>query len=196
MNIYKNACEKYVPLTKYKPMKREKWMTTEIADLIKTKRKKWFEMSRKERKNKSVRAEYNKLCKKAKKTIKKAVLSYEKDIAKRAKHDLKIIFAYINSKRDMKEAIRILEDESGKRVVEKKEICDVLNRQFSSVFIHEEDGNLPAFQSRTDARLNMESVAAVMTKERIAKCLAGLCPSKSMGADGVHPSVLRYCAEA
>ena len=34
MNIYENACEKYVPLTKYRPMKRDKWMTTEIADFF------------------------------------------------------------------------------------------------------------------------------------------------------------------
>jgi len=50
--------------------------------------------------------------------------------------------------------------------------------------------------SRTQSRLNAESIKAVMTREKVAKCLAALCPSKSMGADGVHPSVLRYCAEA
>ena len=75
----------------------------------------------------------------------------------------------------MKEAIRVLEDELGQRFVERKDVCDVLNRQFSSVFTRE--GELPAFNSRTDARLNMEWVAAVMITVKIAKCFAGLCPS-------------------
>jgi len=89
-----------------------------------------------------------------------------------------------------------LEDESGQRVVERKDICNLLNRQFGSVFINESDGELPAFELRTNTRLHAENVAATITREKVTKFLVGLCPSKSMGADGVHPSVLRYCAEA
>jgi hypothetical protein len=72
----------------------------------------------------------------------------------------------------------------------------MLNIQFSSVFIRESDEKLPEFKSRTNVRLQAEKVAAVITREKVVKLLAGLCPSKSMGADGVHPSVLRYCADA
>jgi len=124
------------------------------------------------------------------------VLDYKRDLASRAKHDPKLVYAYINSKRNTKEAIKVLEDGSGQRVVERKDICDMLNRQFGSVFIREGDGELPVFESRTDARLHAENVAASMTREKIVKFLAGLCPNKSMGADGVHPSKLRFCAEA
>ena len=72
----------------------------------------------------------------------------------------------------------------------------MLNRQFGSVFIREGDGELPVFESRTDARLHNENVAASMTREKIVKFLARLCQNKSMGADVMHSSVLRYCAEA
>ena len=72
-------------------------------------------MSIKERKNRDVRVKYNKLCKKAKKAIKRALRDYERDLASRAKHDPKLMYAYINSKRNTKEAIRVLNDESGQR---------------------------------------------------------------------------------
>jgi len=55
---------------------------------------------------------------------------------------------------------------------------------------------LPEFKSRTNARLHAGNVAAAMTRENVTKFLTKLCPSKSIGADGVHPSVLRYCADA
>ena len=106
------------------------------------------------------------------------------------------MYAYSNSKRNAKEAIRVLEDESGQRVVERKDICNVLNKQFGSVFIREVDRELPEFESRTNARLHAENIASAITREKVTKFLARLCPNKSIGADGVHPSVIRYCAEA
>jgi len=51
-------------------------------------------------------------------SIKKAVLDYERDLSARAKYDPKLVYAYIKSKRNKKEAIRVLDDESGQRVVE------------------------------------------------------------------------------
>ena len=72
----------------------------------------------------------------------------------------------------------------------------MLDKQFGSVFIHEVDRELPEFESRTNARLHAENIASAITREKVTKFLARLCPNKSIGADGVHPSVLCYCAEA
>jgi len=44
--------------------------------------------------------------------------------------------------------------------------------------------------------LHAENLAAGITRKKVTKFLKGLFPSKSMGTDGVHPSVLRYCEEA
>ena len=57
-------------------------------------------MKRKERRNRAVRLEYNRMCKRTKKAIKKAVCDYERDLATRAKHDSKLVYAYINSKKN------------------------------------------------------------------------------------------------
>jgi len=100
LNVYENACAKYVPRTKARPVKRDKWISAEISDLLKEKRKTWFDMSRKERRNRAIRVEYNIMCKK----IKKGLRDYERDLASRAKHDPKLVYAYINSKRNTKEA--------------------------------------------------------------------------------------------
>ena len=78
------------------------------------------------------------------------------------------MYAYINSKRNVKEAIRVLEDESGQRVVDTKDICNLLNKQFGSVFIRESDGELPQFKSMTNARLRAEHVTTVITREKVA----------------------------
>jgi len=177
LNVYQRACAKFVPRTKARPVRRDKWISAEITDMLKEKRKSWFEMGRKDRKNRAVRTAYNKLCKRTKKAIKKAVRDYERDLASRAKRDPKLVYAYINSKRNTKEAIRVLEDESGQQVVERNDICNLLNKQFGSVFIREGDGQLPAFKSRTNARLHAESVATAISREKVIKFLAKLCPS-------------------
>jgi hypothetical protein len=61
-----------------------------------------------------------------------------------------------------------LEDESGQRVVDTKDICNLLNKQFGSVFIRESDGELPQFKSMTNARLRAEHVTTVITREKVA----------------------------
>ena len=87
------ACSgsKFVPQTKARPAKRDKWISSEISKLLKEKKKLWFNMSRKERRNRDVRVEYNRLCKRTEKSIKRAVLDYERDLASRAKHDPKLV---------------------------------------------------------------------------------------------------------
>jgi len=39
LNVYENACAKYVPLTKARPMKRDKWISAEINDLLKKRKR-------------------------------------------------------------------------------------------------------------------------------------------------------------
>ena len=82
--MYNNACFKLLPRTKARPVRSDKWISAEISELLKKKRKTWFDMSRKDRKYRAVRVEYNRLCK----NTKKAVSDYERDLASRAKHEL------------------------------------------------------------------------------------------------------------
>ena len=83
-----------------------------------------------------------------------------------------------------------------KRVVERRDTFNLHNRQFDSVFISDGNGEFSAFESRTPARLHGENVAAAMTRYQVTKFLSGLCLNKSIKADVLHPSVLRYCADA
>ena len=66
----------YQVCTKARTAKHDKWINAEIFDLLKEKRKTWFDMSRKERTNCAVKVDNNRLCKRIKKAIKKAVLDY------------------------------------------------------------------------------------------------------------------------
>ena len=49
LSVYDNVCAKYVPWTIARPVRRDKWISAEISNLLKEKRKTWFVMSRKKK---------------------------------------------------------------------------------------------------------------------------------------------------
>ena len=54
--------------------------------------------------------------------VKAAVKKCEKNIAKNAKKNPKMVYSYVNSKNTVRDSIRALIDENGKRVKDKAEI--------------------------------------------------------------------------
>ena len=53
-----------------------------------------------------------------------------------------MVYSYINSKKVIKDTIRALNDENGKRVEDTGEIVKILNNQFKSVF-EKDNGEMP-----------------------------------------------------
>ena len=78
--------------------------------------------------------------------VKNAVKGYEKNIANNAKKNPKMVYSYINSKKVIKDTIRALNDENGKRVEDTGEIVKILNNQFKSVF-EKDNGEIPDVSS-------------------------------------------------
>ena len=70
------------------------------------------------------------------------------------------------------------------------EKADTLNKFFSSVFVHEDDQNVPEFKS--DFKTSLLSIN--ITTDDMFKCLKSLKVSKSPGPDNIHPKVLRETA--
>ena len=60
-----------------------------------------------------MKSEFHDLKIKIKKLIKHAVFAYEKDLAKRANTDPKLVYSYINSKRVTREEIRAVKYVNG-----------------------------------------------------------------------------------
>ena len=55
-------------------------------------------------------------------------------MANNAKKNPKMIYAYVNSKKVVKDKKRVLNDENGKKIEDPAEIVKILNNQFKSVF--------------------------------------------------------------
>jgi hypothetical protein len=104
----------------------------------------------------------------------------------------KSLFSYVRQRNAIDTSITALKTPSDRTVTEPKEIADVLNNHFSSVFQGETD-NLPCFSSLL-VSFRLESV--MFTEADIAERLAELDRTKSMGVDGIHQHVLRECSHA
>ena len=68
--------------------------------------------------------------------------------------------------------------------------ADILQNQFCSVFTKEPEGDLPEFQPRTDAKVELD-----LTLEMVKKELKSLNPNKSLGPDEIHPIMLKELAD-
>ncbi|RMZ96781.1 hypothetical protein BpHYR1_040869, partial [Brachionus plicatilis] len=93
--------------------------------------------------------EYRVCTKNVRKSVKEAIKAYELIIISKAKDNPKLLYAYINNRQQTKESIRSIKSENGEIVTDRKEIASILNRQFKSVFIVDDDKEMPEFNQRT-----------------------------------------------
>jgi hypothetical protein len=79
--------------------------------------------------------------------------------------------------------------------MEGADMCGILNDSFHTVFTIEPSGEMPNFADRTHTKFdpNPEELYDVATGHR--ERLKALSPDKSPGPDGVHPRVLKECAD-
>ena len=67
-----------------------------------------------------------------------------------------------------------------------EEKVNILQNQFSSVFTHEPEGDIPRIASRTDSSIS----GLYVTEEMVLNQLTNLNVNKSCGPDEVHPRIL------
>ena len=114
-------------------------------------------------------------------------------LAEAANTNPKAIYSYINSKTHLRDHIRALKSPRSSGVItDPLSIANCLNDYFCSVFVQEKVDDMPHFASRTATTCPDPSldVASVSYKLRLLR------PNKTPGPDGVHPRVLRECADA
>jgi hypothetical protein len=144
LRVYNEGCEKFIPKVdisgnlKTKP----KWLTRGIKNNMRKRLNLWHANKRTNGRDFSLVREYEKLKKNCESEVKGAVRDYEKNIANNAKNNPKMVYSYMNSKKAVKDSIRALNDEKGKRVEDPGEIVKILNTQFKSVF-EKDNGEIP-----------------------------------------------------
>ena len=82
-------------------------------------------------------------------------------------------------------------EDDGNLTVNDSEKVKVLSDFFKSVYTNEDTSSIPDFKKRTENVLSYVNV----TQDDILLALKSLNINKSTGPDGVHPRVLKECAE-
>ena len=114
---------------------------------------------------------------------------FEKSIADRSKKNPKAFWAHTRRKLKTKSGVApLLEDVEDKNSLKfnDQDKANILQKQFSSVFTREPDGDIPPFEARTDSVLSDMQINEKMVKERLDK----INISKSCRPDDVHPRIL------
>ena len=178
-----SAVEKNVPLKPRRTSNKPSWMTRGIIRALRRKRRIW----RKERTcNES--QEYKDAEKKVRNLIRNAKRSYERKLAEEAKSNSRPFYAYLKRKTKTKVTVGPLKNAEGQTVAGNKEMADLLNGYFKSVFSRE-----PAFDSTagpapiTEAKL----VDFNITEEKIKSKLSKLRPTSAPGPDGIGAGLLQ-----
>ena len=74
-----------------------------------------------------------------------------------------------------------------------EEIAQELGYFFGSVFTRENDNNYPEFESRMHGNNILQNV--IFTENDVCEKLKRLKEDKACGPDGIHPKLLKECAE-
>ena len=95
-----------------------------------------------------------------------------------------------------KDSVKALKNDDGDLTKNKEEISKILNDHFLSIFVKESDSNPPSVVKRTDLSLSVKYILKKINYNMVEEKLKKLKDSKAPTADGVHPLILKTCAES
>lgn len=136
---------------------------------------------------------YAQLRQQVKLQVKEAKKKKELSIAKQAKLNPKVLYNYISSKTKPKETISDLEKPNGELTENDEEKSQVLCDFFSSVFVVEDDTNIPTFDCNMPIENDLYDIT--ITEKDMFEALNSLNVNKSQGPDGIHPKLLKELAQ-
>ena len=130
---------------------------------------------------------YKSLKKQTKKMIRNKKNGLERRVAKEAKEDPKMFYAYVNSAKRTRSKIGPLKSEDGETVVDPEEQATILNNFFSSVFTRNEEPPTP----KVCIAGSYEICEVVFTKEKVLRMIEGLKERSTPGPDQIPNKLLR-----
>ena len=118
--------------------------------------------------------------------MRKAKRNYEKSIGTEATHNPKQFWSHVRSKLKTKTGVAPLlenpKDKSSTKTKD-KDIANILQNRFLSVFTNEPNDDLPEFKPRTDKSISSIEVSSQTVREKILK----LNENKACRPDKIHP---------
>ena len=122
--------------------------------------------------------------------VRKAKRQFKKGIANTSKQNPKSFWWYVRHKLKTKSGIApLLETDSNSDSMkyDDKAKADILQRQFSSVFTREPDGEIPHFERRSELAVEDLFITEKMVRDKICD----LNTNKSCGSDGINPIMIK-----
>lgn len=165
-------------------------MNDKVLSKIK-KKKEAFERFKQTKQGKEY-VDYTKTRNVARAETRKAVRDYEYEVAKLAKRNPKVFYRFVNAKTKTRNGISNLRKEDGTEITDDIEKVEVFNSFFNSVYTKENLQNIPNVRIEKKAK-ELSSIKIDITE--VFKLLRNLQPDKSLGPEGIHPHVLKECAE-
>lgn len=189
---YQYAVNVFVPTMPSRQSTKPPWLNREILKNIKRKNFLYFRKSLGGKwPDKAHKTEYDRLKKLVMKQIKSARFKHEKLLIANCKSNPKIIYKYVKRSETVKDYVRAIFDKAGNLVTDRAKITNILNDQFISVFVNEDNTGLPEFPLRTTETISSKYlVTAGDVKERLKR----LNSTKSAGPDDVKAIVLKEAA--
>ena len=188
---FQQAIDSYIPKKKctLSDSPRPKWLNQGTMRSICKKYKDW--MKWRELKTSENYLAYAHIRNQTRWKTRKAIKSYDKNIAANIRTNPKLFWSYVNSKMKSRQPISDLKKGNGELTVNDEEKAEVLNSFFSSVFTKEDLVNIPdAALHDLEEVLEDISISEVDVLKRLQK----LNISKSAGPDGLHPRIIKELA--
>jgi Reverse transcriptase (RNA-dependent DNA polymerase)/Endonuclease-reverse transcriptase len=178
--------DRHVPTKPRGSQGRPPWMTRSILREVRKKRRMWAK-----EKGSNISPEYREVEKKVRNLIRNAKRNMERQLANENNGNSKPFYAYLKSKTRNRTGVGPLVNERGQAVSDKKEMANILNRYFGSVFSVEPDEAPAAEREPRDSELHTVTVDRAKVLEKIK----ALKPASAPGPDGIGAVVLRELAE-
>lgn len=112
-------------------------------------------------------------------------------MAKASKNNPKLLFKFINQNRKITNSVECLRDQRDERITNRREIANLLNEHFKSVFLQ----NVPDDYDYESDNEHINGSEFSITTEDVHKLLLGLNACKTPGRDKIHPLVIQKCAD-
>ena len=194
VETFTGLCDEFIPTIKIKGRLRPPWMSAELKKGVRAKRRMWHKMKSSGRNKSDAKKEYKKTSKAFAAAIRLGIQNYEREIARKAKHDPKLIYAYANEKGSNRQQIRAMVDRSGRITTDRLEIASALNDQFESVFVKENGDAMPQFERKRPPLFGVDALESLLSVEKVAERLRKLKLHKAAGADEIPVYPLKKCA--
>ena len=180
----KDLMADHIPMKRKRRFDEPQWLDGEVKRSIQKKKDAWKRMKQTNRQTDI--QEYKKMVKEVKKKIKNKKNALERKVMRCRKTNPKFFYAFINSSKKSRGKIGPLKRENGEAVTDPREMAQMLNCQYASVFTRSEEDN---DANEVNSEVLLEDID--ITPELTAAAIDKLNEQSASGPDGIPARVLK-----